>query len=105
MSRYAGVSDGGVACWSESAYVLAPSAYASGAPRLGARVSRAYRVGERVQVEGLAEAFNTLNHRNNLTKHGAFGAGAYPTNPSATFGQVTAVNDPCSLQLALRVRF
>ena len=56
-------------------------------------------------MEGLAEAFNALNHRNNLTRNGAFGAGAYPANPSATFGQVTAVNDPRSLQLALRVRF
>ena len=36
---------------------------------------------------------------------GAFGAGAFPSSPSASFGQVTAVNDPRSLQLALRVRF
>jgi hypothetical protein len=72
---------------------------------IGARVSRAFRVGERVRVEGLLEAFNALNHRNNLSKNGNFGAGAYPTNPSATFGQINAVNDPRSLQLALRVRF
>jgi len=72
---------------------------------IGARVSRAFRVGERIRVEGLAEAFNALNHRNNLAKNGNFGAGAFPTNPSATFGQINAVNDPRSLQLALRVRF
>ena len=72
---------------------------------VGGRLSRSFRVSERVQVEGLAEAFNALNHRNNLTRNGAFGAGAYPANPSVTFGQVTAVNDPRSLQLALRVRF
>ena len=72
---------------------------------VGGRLSRSFRVSERVQVEGLAEAFNALNHRNNLTKNGAFGAGAYPATPSSSFGQVTAVNDPRSLQLALRVRF
>jgi hypothetical protein len=72
---------------------------------LGARVSRSFRMTEHVQVEGLLEGFNALNHRNNLTRNGAFGAGAYPTNPSPAFGQITAVNDPRSLQLALRVRF
>ncbi len=72
---------------------------------VGGRLSRSFRVSERVQVEGLAEAFNALNHRNNLTKNGAFGAGAFPQSPSSSFGQVTAVNDPRSLQLALRLRF
>ena len=72
---------------------------------VGGRVSRTFRVSERVRVEGLLEGFNVLNHRNNLTKNGSFGAGAYPTNPSANFGQINAVNDPRSLQLALRVRF
>ena len=72
---------------------------------VSARVSRSFRLSERVQLESLAEAFNTLNHRNNLTKNGAFGAGAYPANPASTFGQITAVNDPRSMQLALRLRF
>ncbi|MEO8598160.1 MAG: carboxypeptidase regulatory-like domain-containing protein [Candidatus Solibacter sp.] len=72
---------------------------------VGARASRTFRVSERVRLESLAEAFNMLNRRNNLTKNGAFGAGAYPSNPSPAFGQVTAVNDPRSLQLALRLRF
>jgi hypothetical protein len=56
-------------------------------------------------LEALAEAFNALNHRNNLTRNGVFGTGAYPGSPSATFGQITGVQDPRSLQLALRVRF
>jgi hypothetical protein len=56
-------------------------------------------------VEALAEAFNALNHRNNLTLNGAFGSAAYPTNPSSSFRQVTAVNDPRVAQLALRIRF
>ena len=60
---------------------------------------------ERVRVEALAEAFNALNHRNNLTLNGVFGAGAYPANPSPAFRQVTAVNDPRAAQFALRVSF
>ncbi len=70
-----------------------------------ARVSRSFRIRERLRIEALAEAFNLLNHRNDLTRNGNFGAGAYPTNPSSTFGQITAVNDPRVGQFALRVRF
>lgn len=69
------------------------------------RVSRAFALGEHLRIEALAEAFNALNHRNNLTQNGVFGTGAYPSSPSATFGQVTAVNDPRVIQLALRLRF
>ena len=69
------------------------------------RLSRTFAVTERLRIEALAEAFNLLNHRNNLTLNGTFGSGAYPTNPSATFGQVTAVNDPRSLQFGLKARF
>jgi len=32
-------------------------------------------------------------------------AGAYPESPASAFGQVTAVNDPRSMQLALRFKF
>jgi hypothetical protein len=69
------------------------------------RVSRTFTLSERLRMEALAEAFNSLNHRNNLTRNGVFGAGAYPASPSATFGQITGVNDPRSLQFALRFRF
>jgi hypothetical protein len=69
------------------------------------RISRTFALGERLRMEVLAESFNALNHRNNLTKNGTFGTGAFPLAPSATFGQVTAVNDPRSAQLALRLRF
>ncbi len=69
------------------------------------RLSRTFRLTEHIKVQALAEAFNLLNHRNNLTRNGVFGAGAYPAAPSATFGQVTAVGDPRSLQLALRFMF
>jgi len=69
------------------------------------RLSRTFQITERVRLEGLAEAFNALNHRNNLTKNGVFGTGAYPASPAASFNQVTGVQDPRSLQLALRIRF
>lgn len=72
---------------------------------LNVRLSRDFRITEKLRIEALGETFNSLNHRNNLTFNGTFGAGVYPTAPSATFGQVTAVNDPRSAQLALRLRF
>lgn len=69
------------------------------------RLSRAFQVRERLRLEGIAEAFNALNHLNNLTRNGNFGAGAYPANPSLTFGRINAVNDPRIFQLALRLTF
>src|SRR5205085_4929946 len=42
---------------------------------LSTRLSRTFPITERVRLEGIAEAFNVLNHRNNLTKNGAFGSG------------------------------
>ncbi|HUK33709.1 MAG TPA: hypothetical protein VLV86_07355, partial [Vicinamibacterales bacterium] len=72
---------------------------------LDARVSRPIRVAGRTQIELLAEGFNLTNRQNNVAINGNFGAGAYPTNPSATFGQVTAVGDPRSFQLGVRMTF
>jgi hypothetical protein len=69
------------------------------------RLSRTLLITERLQMQGMVEAFNTFNHRNDLTRNGTFGSGAYPASPSATFGQITAVNDPRSVQLALRFTF
>jgi hypothetical protein len=72
---------------------------------MSVRVSRAFAAGRAVRVEGLLEAFNLTNRVNNVTVNANFGAGAYPTNPSSTFGQVTAVGDPRSVQFGLRVKF
>lgn len=72
---------------------------------LNVRVSRVVQLGERWRAEVLAEAFNTLNHTNGLTRNGVFGTGVYPSVPSSTFGQTTAVNDTRSMQLALRLTF
>jgi hypothetical protein len=72
---------------------------------LGLRLSREFRISSRVRVEGLVEGFNLTNHENVIMRNTNFGTGAYPTNPLPTFGQVTAVGDPRSWQLGLRLRF
>jgi hypothetical protein len=72
---------------------------------LNARLSRTFAIGERLRLEGIAEAFNSLNHRNDLTPNATFGTGTFPTNPLASFGRPTAVGDPRQVQLALRLTF
>ncbi len=72
---------------------------------LNARVGYTFRFGGRWQFEVLAEAFNLTDHVNVVTRNTNFGAGAYPTNPSATYGQLTAVGDPRAFQFGLRLRF
>jgi hypothetical protein len=72
---------------------------------LDARLSRTFAIGERLRLDAMAEAFNALNHRNNLFPNGTFGSGSYPSNPSPTFRNPTAVGDARSLQLALRLSF
>jgi len=72
---------------------------------LGARVRRAFLVAGRVRVEAIAEGFNLTNRVNVVTVNGNFGSGAYPTAPSSSFGQATAVSDPRTFQFALRVAF
>jgi hypothetical protein len=72
---------------------------------LSGRVSRVFRLTEGVRLEAIAEAFNSLNHRNNLTLNATFGPGSFPSSPVPSFRTVTAVNDPRSAQLALRLSF
>ena len=72
---------------------------------LGGRLSRSFRLAEGIRLEAMAEGFNLTNHLNGVTLNSVFGTGAYPANPSATFRQVTAVNDPRTMQFALRVHF
>ena len=72
---------------------------------LNLRLSRRFRIDERRAVEGLVEAFNVTNRTNNLTRNTNFGAGTYPAAPSPTFEQVTAVSDPRTLQLGVRLTF
>ena len=72
---------------------------------LNARLSRTFTLTEQIKLEGIAEAFNSLNHRNDMIPNATWGTGAFPTTPNATFGQATAVGDPRSIQLAARVSF
>jgi hypothetical protein len=72
---------------------------------LNARLSRTFALTERIKLEGIAEAFNSLNHRNDMIPNATWGTGAYANAPTATFGQATAVGDPRSVQLAARVSF
>jgi carboxypeptidase family protein len=69
------------------------------------RLSRSFTMGQRLRLDAAAEAFNVTNHRNDLTRNSNFGPGAFPDHPSATYGQVTAVGDPRSLQVAMRLKF
>jgi outer membrane receptor protein involved in Fe transport len=72
---------------------------------VSARLSRCFRIGDRLRLEGMIEAFNALNHLNGVALNGTFGSGAYPANPAPGFRQVTAAADPRSAQVGLRLRF
>jgi CheY-like chemotaxis protein len=72
---------------------------------VGLRVGRQLPLGGRATADLLVEVFNLFNRRNDLARSSVFGTGAYPTSPSPTFGNVTAVGDPRAIQLGLRVRF
>jgi hypothetical protein len=72
---------------------------------VNARLSRSFRLGSSVSIEGGLEAFNLTNHRNDLTRNTNFGAGAYPANPAPTFNQITAVGDPRTFQFSVRLKF
>ncbi len=72
---------------------------------LNLRVNRAFRIGNNVKLEGLLEAFNLTNRVNAITRNTTFGSGPYPTNPVSTFNQITAVGDPRTIQIGVRVTF
>ncbi|HMF63887.1 MAG TPA: hypothetical protein VK608_07345, partial [Edaphobacter sp.] len=72
---------------------------------LNARLSRTFSLTDRIKLEGIAEAFNALNHRNDMIPNGTWGTGAYPSTPNSTFGRATAVGDPRQVQLAMRLTF
>lgn len=69
---------------------------------LDLRLTRRFRVTERVRLEALVEGFNIFNRANLQLPNNTFGAGA--TAPT-TFGQPTAAADPRQLQFGLRLSF
>ena len=72
---------------------------------MNTRLSRTFPLGDRFRLEAIAEAFNALNHRNDLIPNGTFGTGPYPNAANSSFGQPTAVGDPRQVQLAARLTF
>jgi hypothetical protein len=72
---------------------------------LNTRLSRTFSLTDRLKLEGIAEAFNALNHRNDMIPNSTWGTGAYPSTPTSTFGRATAVGDPRQVQLAMRLTF
>jgi hypothetical protein len=72
---------------------------------VNARLSRTFQISERYRMEATLESFNLFNHVNGVALNGVFGTGAYPASPLPTFKQVTAVADPRTLQLGLRLSF
>jgi hypothetical protein len=69
------------------------------------RLNRAFRIAGRVRADAIVETFNVINRTNVLARNANFGTGTYPTNPAPTFGQITAVGDARSFQLAVKLRF
>lgn len=69
------------------------------------RVSRSFALGHGAQLEAIVEVFNLTNAVNETVFNTNFGTGAYPDDPLPTFGRATAVGQPRSAQLAVRLRF
>lgn len=69
---------------------------------LDLRLSKRFRVTERLAIEAMGECFNTLNHSNFQLPNNTFGSGAAP---SASFGRPTAAADPRQIQFGLRLDF
>ena len=69
---------------------------------LDLRLSRRFRLTERVDLQLLAEGFNVLNRPNFGVPNNTFGSGV---NPLPTFGQPTQAFDPRQFQFGMRVSF
>jgi hypothetical protein len=69
---------------------------------LDLRLSRRFRLTERVELQLLAEGFNVLNRSNFGVPNNTFGSGA---TPLPTFGQPTAAFDPRQFQFGMKVNF
>ncbi|HKN84481.1 MAG TPA: hypothetical protein VJW17_13630, partial [Pyrinomonadaceae bacterium] len=69
---------------------------------LDLRLSRRFRLTERVDLQLLAEGFNVLNHANFGVPNNTFGSG---TTPLPAFGQPTAAFDPRQFQFGVKVSF
>src|SRR5215208_1244372 len=69
---------------------------------LDLRLSRAFRITERVDLQLLAEGFNMLNRSNFGVPNNTFGSGS---TPLPAFGQATAAFAPRQFQFGMKVSF
>ena len=69
---------------------------------LDLRLSRQFRLSERMTFQFTAEGFNILNRANFGVPNNTFGAAA---NPLPTFGQPTSASDPRQFQFGIRLSF
>ena len=69
---------------------------------LDLRLSRRFRLSERMELQLLAEGFNVLNGANFGVPNNTFGSG---TIPLPAFGQPTAAFDPRQFQFGMKVSF
>ena len=83
---------------------------------INTRLSRTFHLSERFRLQGLAEAFNLVNTRNDLFPSGSYGSSCYypsslgPTGSApcvvpSTFGQPTNSADPRSIEFAAKLIF
>jgi hypothetical protein len=75
---------------------------------INSRISRTFALGQRVRLQGIAQAFNVVNTRNDLFPTGSFGTtGTYGINASTNplFGTPTNAADPRSFEFALKLLF
>jgi hypothetical protein len=83
---------------------------------INTRLSRTYNLGERFKLQGLAQAFNLVNTRNDLFPSGSLGSScSYPSlTPTpgnstcvvpSTFGKPTNSADPRSIEFAAKLIF
>jgi hypothetical protein len=72
---------------------------------INARLSRTFALTRRFHLQGIVQAFNAVNTRNDLFPTGTFGTGTYPNAPATTFGTPTAAADPRSFECALKLIF
>ncbi|MGZ8843741.1 MAG: TonB-dependent receptor [Pyrinomonadaceae bacterium] len=69
---------------------------------LDVRLSKSFRLTEKVRLEALVEAFNTLNRANYQLPNPVFGEGLLPL---PNFGRPTSAADPRQIQFGLRLNF
>ena len=76
-----------------------------------ARLSRRFKIGPKVALEGIVEAFNLFDRTNFSEINNIFGRGAFPGDPQkdaqgrVTYGLYEQALPPRQIQLALKMSF